>query len=144
MDSFHIVEWANAVLDDVRIKAWRDATAIVKALEAKLGKPGKGKTVKDDRNAKRILDARKVVADIKGSAYAVGKNPEYLTDNQRDTLKSIRKSNARYYRAYEMKESLRLIMRCKDRSEAEGKLKSWLRWGIPFQDRLIQGSLKQD
>ena len=93
---------------------------------------------------KRILDARKVVADIKGSAYAVGKNPEYLTDNQRDTLKSIRKSNARYYRAYEMKESLRLIMRCKDRSEAEGKLKSCLRWGIPFQDRLIQGSRKQD
>ena len=53
MDSFHIVEWANAVLDDVRIKAWRDATAIVKALEAELGKPGKGKTVKDDRNAKK-------------------------------------------------------------------------------------------
>ena len=111
-----------------------EAIAIVKALEVKLGKPGKGKPAKDDRNAKKILEARKEAADIKGSAYAVGKNPEHLTDSQRGTtLKSIRKSNARYYRAYEMKESLRLILRCKDRSEAEGKLKSWLRWASHFR-----------
>ena len=87
----------------------------------------------DQGNARKILDARKEASDIKGSSYAVGKNPENLTDRQRDTLKSIRKSNSRYYRAYEMKESLRLILRGKDRSEAEGKLKSWL-WGHPIPE----------
>ena len=38
MDSLHVVEWATAALDEVRIKAWRDTTAIVKALEYTLCK----------------------------------------------------------------------------------------------------------
>ena len=75
MDSFHVVEWANEALNEVRLKAWRDATAIVKALEEKLGKPGKGKPAKDDRNAAKIIAARKNASDIKGSSFALGKAP---------------------------------------------------------------------
>lgn len=128
MDSFHVVEWANAALDDVRVKAWRDASAIVKALEEKHGKPGKGKPAKDDRNTRKILDARKTASEIKGSSFAVGKAPENLTENQRNTLEKIRRGNARFYRAYEMKETLRLILRCTDRDEADMKLKEWYWW----------------
>ena len=128
MDSFHVVEWANEALDDVRIKSWRDATAIVKALEEKLGKPGKGKPAKDDRNTARIIAARKKASEIKGSSFAVGKAPEHLTDKQRETLEGIRRGNSRYYRAYEMKETLRLILRCTDRDEADRKLKKWYWW----------------
>lgn len=128
MDSFHVVEWATAALDEVRIKAWRDASAIVKALEEKHGKPDRGRPSADDRAAKKIIQARKEASEIKGSSFAVGKAPEHLTEKQMNTLESIRKGNARFYRAYEMKEALRLILRCSDRTEAEGKLKSWLWW----------------
>ena len=128
MDSFHVVERANAALDDVRIKAWRDASAIVKALEDKHGTPGKGRPAKDDRNTKKILTARKEASEIKGSSFAVGKNPEHLTEKQKETLESIRKGNSGYYRAYEMKETLRLILRCTDRDEAQDKLKKWYWW----------------
>ena len=128
MDSFHVVEWANAALDEVRVKAWRDASAIVKALEEKFGKPGKGKPAKDDLDARRILDARKTASDIKGSSFAVGKAPENLTERQRETLESIRRGNSKFYRAYEMKEALRLILRCKDRDEADLKLAKWYWW----------------
>lgn len=128
MDSFHVVEWANAALDDVRLKAWRDANSIVRALEEKHGKISKGKPAKDNHAAKKIINARKEASDIKGSTFAVGKAPEHLTENQRNTLESIRKSNSKYYRAYEMKESLRLILKCTNRVDAECKLKSWLWW----------------
>ena len=128
MDSFHVVEWANEALDEVRLKAWRDATAIVKALEEKLGKPGKGKPAMDDRNAAKIIAARKNASDIKGSSFAVGKAPEHLTEKQRDTLDGIRRCNSRYYRAYEIKETLRLILRCTDRDEADRRLKKWYWW----------------
>ena len=128
MDSFHVVEWANAALDEVRVKAWRDASAIVKALEEKFGKPGKGKPAKDDLDARRILDARKTASDIKGSSFAVGKAPENLTERQRETLESIRRGNSKFYRAYEMKEALRLILRCTDREEADLKLAKWYWW----------------
>ena len=126
MDSFHVVEWANVALDEVRIKAWRDANAIVKALEEKYGKIGKGKPAKDSRNVQKILNARKEAYDIKGSSFALGKAPEHLTERQRETLESIRKGNSKFYRAYEMKESLRLILRCTNRFDAESRLKSWL------------------
>ena len=78
MDSFHVVEWANAALDEVRIKAWRDANAIVKALEEKHGKISKGKPAKDNRNVQKILNARKEAYDIKGSSFAVVKHLSIL------------------------------------------------------------------
>ena len=130
MDSFHVVEWANAALDEVRIKAWRDANVIVKALEEKYGKIGKGKPAKDNRNVQKILNARKEAYDIKGSSFAVGKAPEHLTERQRETLESIRRGNSKLYRVYEMKESLRLILRCTNRFDAESRLKSWLWWAM--------------
>ena len=128
VDSFHVVEWANEALDEVRLKARRDATVIVKALEEKLGKPSKGKPAKDDHNAAKIITARKNASDIKESSFAVGKAPEHLTEKQRDTLDGIRRGNSRYYRAYEIKETLRLILRCTDRDEADRKLKEWYWW----------------
>lgn len=71
----------------------------------------------------RILDTRRTVSDIKGSSFAVGKSPKHLTEKQRETLESIRRGNSRYYHAYEMKEALRLILRCTDRYEEDLKLK---------------------
>ena len=106
VDSFHVVEWANEALDEVRLKARRDATVIVKALEEKLGKPSKGKPAKDDHNAAKIITARKNASDIKESSFAVGKAPEHLTEKQRDTLDGMRRGNSRYYRVYEIKETL--------------------------------------
>ena len=55
MDSFHVVEWANEALDEVRIKAWRDATAIVKALEEKLGNGEKAMMIFADENMRLAL-----------------------------------------------------------------------------------------
>ena len=80
MDSFHVVEWANAALDEVRINAWRDANAIVKALEEKYGKIGKGKPAKDNRNVQKILNARNEAYYIKGSSFALGKAPKHLNE----------------------------------------------------------------
>ena len=61
-------------------------------------------------------------------SFAVRKAPEHLTEKQRDTLDGIRRGNSRYYRAYEIKETLRLILRCTDRDEADRKLKEWYWW----------------
>ena len=122
MDSLHEVEWENATLDEVRLKSWRDANAIVKALEDKHGKIGKGKTAKNNRNAKKILNIRKEASNIKGSVFVVEKAPENLTENQKNTLESIREDNSKYYRTCEMKESLRLILKCTNRIDAECKL----------------------
>jgi len=46
---------------------------------------------------------------ITGARYALWKNPENLTDKQRAKLEWIARTDPRLYRAYQLKEGLRLI-----------------------------------
>lgn len=62
---------------------------------------------------------------MKGSSYAVGKAPENLTPHQREVLEQIRNTNKRYYNAYDMKEKLRMILKMRNKVEAELYLKKW-------------------
>ena len=52
--------------------------------------------------------AKAKAEEIKNSAYALGKAPEHLTENQQTKVAMIAENNSRLYRAYRMKEMLRL------------------------------------
>lgn len=71
---------------------------------------------------------KKKATEIKRSSYALGKAPENLTENQRIRLEMIAQQNPRLYRAYQIKESLRLLLKLDDVEVAERELKSWLWW----------------
>lgn len=62
---------------------------------------------------------------MKGSSYAVGKAPENITPHQKEVLEQIRNTNKRYYNAYDMKEKLRMILKMRNKVEAELYLKKW-------------------
>lgn len=122
MDSFHVVEWATEALDSVRLDEYRRLKADT-AKEAR----GKGRPRKDDELHNESKEKERKATRIKESSYAVGKAPENLTERQRETLDTIRAMTPRYYRAYGMKESLRLILKMDDYGEARAALKKW-RW----------------
>ena len=60
------------------------------------------------------------------SKYALGKNSENLTPYQADNLKLIKASNDEIYKAYRMKEQLRVILHMKDWKGAADDLDEWL------------------
>lgn len=127
VDPFHVVEWAMDALDEVRREAWREAyneaAKMAKAHPRKKGRP------KADDAESAMRNAAKAKADeIKNSAYALGKAPEHLTENQKAKVAMIAETNNRLYRAYQMKEKLRLLLKIKDVGEAAEALKSWLWW----------------
>ena len=127
VDPFHVVEWAMEALDEVRREVWREAhneaVEIAKAHPRKKGRP------KADDTENTIINAAKAKADqIKSSAYALGKAPEHLTENQQAKVAMIAENNSRLYRAYRMKETLRLLLKIKDVDEAQAELKCWLWW----------------
>ena len=127
IDPFHVVEWAMEALDEVRREAWREAcheaAEAAKAHPRRQGRPKAG----DAENA--IINAAKAKADeIKNSAYALGKAPEHLTESQQAKVAMIAENNSRLYRAYRMKETLRLLLKLKNVDEAEAELKRWLWW----------------
>lgn len=115
-DPFHIVSWASQCLDDVRRQVWNQARR----------KPGGMKAAGSHVGLRYNLsqgEARK----IQRSRYALWKNPEDLTENQRAKLAWIEASSPHLYRAYLLKEGLRFVFRVKG-EEGRKALVRWLAW----------------
>ena len=127
VDAFHVVEWIHGALDKVRIAAWREAQATAKDME-KFSRKSLGRPRKDDADAARIKKARQEASAIKEAMYALGKNPENLTDKQKEKLELVTAIDNKLCRGYARKEQLRLILHMKDEGEAQRALKQWLWW----------------
>ena len=128
VDPFHVVEWAMEALDEVRREAWRTAYEDAKRLLNEAKADSKKKGLKDTQGMAIARAAQKKADEIKGSAYALGKNPENLTEKQKLRLELIAATNNKVYRAYMMKEELRLLLKMKKADEAAAALKKWRWW----------------
>jgi transposase len=106
-DAFHIVAWATDALDEVRRQAWNEA---------------RGAT--DRRRAGRASGQARA---LKRARYALWKNPENLTDNQREKLAWIARCDPRLHRAYLLKEGLRMAFVLKGEPGKEA-LDRWTTW----------------
>ena len=100
IDSFHVCQWASKALDEVRRQVWNEAR-----------KGGMSQHAKE----------------LKGCRYALWRNPEDLTARQERKLAWIAKVNTTLYRAYLMKEQLRIAIRTKG-VLALTMLDEWLAW----------------
>ncbi len=100
LDPFHVVKLAGDALDEVRREVWNEA-----------------------RRSGDTTGARW----LKGARWALWKRPERLTDRQRAKLATIEQVNRRLYRAYLLKEQLRLVFQVAP-EEAVALLDAWLSW----------------
>lgn len=117
IDPFHVVEWVNEALSQVRIDSWHTAKKNAAPLpKRKPGRPPKGTPPKDT-----------TASEIKHSKYALGKNPENLTANQQAKLELIAKTDNRLWRAYKLKEELRTVFRL-DEDAGRKQLDHWIKW----------------
>ena len=71
-------------------------------------------------------EAKKAARSIKNSRYALGKAPENLTENQAAKLELIEAENRMLFRAYQLKERLRILLKLKDPEDALSELNRWL------------------
>ena len=124
VDAFHVVEWAMKALDNVRRQSWHEAKSVAESY----GKRRKGHPKAADEEYAAASAARQRSQDIKGSAYALGKAPENLTTTQEAKLEMIQLSDNRLYRAYKLKEMLRLLLKMTNVDTAEGELTRWVKW----------------
>ena len=189
IDFFHVVQWVNKALDDVRIstqaKARREYTKLkneyihaeAEAAEAaikaeqqyqdavkelghlpKKGRPSsrkkellefiasyeqaraeaapnetgkpkrKGRPKKDQLSPEHEASLKELgdkLAGFKGAKYALAHNPENRTENQTDKLKLIEAEYPDLYKAYQLKEQIRIILHMKDAKEAGLELDNW-------------------
>lgn len=116
MDPFHVVQWMTDLLDELRKEAWREAA------KAEKGKPKRGR----GRPGKGEGPAPSAAKAVKGSRYALLKNPEDLTEGQRASLDKIAREYKPLYRAYLLKEDLRDVFKSQDLETARTRLEKWL------------------
>jgi hypothetical protein len=100
IDAFHVVAWATEALDEVRREVWNDA---------------------------RRAGMRAHAKELKGCRFALWKNPEDLTMNQQAKLSFVARTNSSLYRAYLLKEQLRVAIKTKG-DLGLTMLDHWLSW----------------
>jgi transposase len=100
LDPFHVVKWATDALDQVRRQTW---------------------------NTARRAGETAVAKELKDARFALWKNPQDLTCRQRGKLARIAEVNRSLYRAYLLKEELRLVFRVKG-GHGVALLDPWLSW----------------
>jgi len=118
-DPFHIVKWATDALDEVRRQAWNDARALARTEP----KRGRGRPPADAPPRPGSTRAK----GLKGARYSLWKNPENLTENQQVKLSWIAGTDPKLYRAYLLKEGLRVIFQL-PYEQAETALEGWVAW----------------
>lgn len=75
-----------------------------------------------------ILDQLESKAqNIKGAKHALGHNPENCSEYQTEKIKLIENDYPDLYRAYQLKESLRLILHMKDAGQVAIELEQWIK-----------------
>lgn len=117
IDPFHVVSWATDALDQVRREAWSEARRQDHSQpRSKPGRPAKGESAQ-----------KKQAKAVKNIRYALLKNPEHLSDNQQAQLQFLTKANPKLYRAYLLKENLRLALKAGP-DEIAGALSKWMAW----------------
>lgn len=125
MDPFHVVAWANDALEEVRRGEWREAKRVADAARPRRSRPGR--PAKGDETPREYLEARAEADAVRGTRWALLKDPADLTEAQRAKLESLkRRAGSRLLRAWELKEDLRAVFRAGSACEAAGLLDSWL------------------
>jgi len=122
-DPFHVVAWATDALDTVRRQVWNEARQLARAENAALGKRGRGRP-RGDAPA-RVGQQR--ARALKGTRYALWKNPEDLTERQAEKLAWIAATSPVLYRAYLLKEGLRYVFKVKG-EDGKQALDRWISW----------------
>jgi transposase len=100
LDPFHVVAWATAALDAVRRGMWNQLRATGHI---------------DQANA------------LKSTRWALLKNPANQSGEQRTTVAVIARTNRPLYRAYLLKEQLRMVFETKGKP-GRRLLAGWLAW----------------
>jgi transposase len=100
LDAFHVVQWATKALDEVRRGMW---------------------------NKLRWQGKHGQASSLKGTRWALLKNIQDLTGEQKTTMASIAGTNKGLYRAYLLKEQLRYVFEAKG-ERGRQLLAGWLAW----------------
>ena len=130
VDPFHVTQWANDSLDDVRrtatVKARATYRTLKKAFEEQQKRLDDGEEVDGQISLEELKAVEKLSKVVKGAKYALAHSPENRTAKQEKAIQLIEHSDPELAKAYQLKEKLRVILHMKNAADAAGLLDTWI------------------
>ena len=80
-----------------------------------------------DEQTNRLKELEEKATKIKGCKYALVMNPEHLNAMNRDRIELIKATSPELYKAYMLKEEIRVIVHMKDYQTAKEALEAWIK-----------------
>jgi transposase len=117
VDPFHVVQLANKAIDQGRRWAWNLERRVNPKQKRPVGRPPKGSSPPQD-----------TPRFIKHTRWALLKDPNNLSEDQRQVLDRLRRERSVLYRCWQLKEALRDLYRLRRPQEAAVHLDWWLAW----------------
>ena len=96
-----------------------------KDLPRSVGRPKKQQL--SEEHEKILKEYKDEINDFKGAKFALGHNPEDCTAGQLEKIDLIKNNYPELFRAYQLKESLRIILHMRDRNQANIELSNWFK-----------------
>ena len=131
VDPFHVTQWANEALDDVRKTAASKARAAYRTLKKAYEEQQKqlqgGIEIDGQISLEELEKAEELSKVVKGAKYALAHSPENRTATQENTIQMIEHSDPDLAQAYQMKEKLRVVLHTKDADSAAVLLDEWIK-----------------
>ena len=109
MDPFHVVQWAGDALDTMRTQIWQSLRVEARGIEKQIKNNDDPQEIRRLRAEQQVRELQ--ATSIKHSAYTLGKGKENLTSFQSQRLALIAESQPALYKAYQLKEQLRIILK---------------------------------
>lgn len=89
-----------------------------------LKKQKTGTATEEQQN--RLKELEDKATNIKGCKYALGMNPDHLNAKNRDRIELIKVTSPELYKAYMLKEEIRVIVHLRDFQTANESIESWV------------------
>ena len=126
-DPFHVTQWANSALDEVRRSAAAKARAAYRKISEKYNEQQEsGTEVEGQISLDEVRQAEELCKTVKGAKYALAHNPENRTAAQEEKIKLIEQSDPDLAKSYQLKEKLRVILHMTDADAAAEALDEWI------------------
>ena len=125
LDLFHVIQWVtdglNQVRNEIRQEAYNEYKQLNKDYHRNVGHP-----TKDDEKSKKITEAKNKATAIKQAKFTLYKAQEHLTETQKLRLEMIAERQPKLYKAYLLKEELRLLLKITNAQEVKAALDEWI------------------
>lgn len=127
IDPFHVISWAEEAMDEFRRELLTTERKVKRESKRETkGRPKKDEKTYDSTNYKRLRDGK----------YALGKNPENLTEHQQSVVEEIKTIYPKLYRVYSLKEGLRAVFHTSKENIKE-ELNKWLWWASHSKNKVF-------